>query len=74
MDYDNLKLNILADIEGMDVMEMLEQASFDSISPGICTNPKCEYTTSVEPDSDSGWCEMCETNTVMSCLMLAGVI
>lgn len=68
------KLNLLADIEGMDVMEMLEQASFDGISPGICTNPECEYTTTVEPDQDKGWCEICETKTVISCLMLAGVI
>lgn len=70
----DFKLNLLADIEGMDVMEMLEQASFDGIAPGICMNPDCEYTTNVEPDQDQGWCELCESNTVESCLMLAGVI
>lgn len=57
-----------------DVMELLERATFDSVSPGICTNEGCDYSTEVEPDSDSGWCENCETNTVKSALMLAGII
>lgn len=33
-----------------------------------------EYTTTVEPDCDSGWCENCETQTVKSALILAGII
>ena len=71
---DQEKLAELADIEGMEEMEMLEQATFDSVAPGICMNEECDYTTNVEPDSDSGWCEFCQTNTVKSCLMLAGII
>ena len=71
--YDD-KLNLLADIEGMDVMEMLEEATYDSVAKGICMNEDCDYTTIVEPDCDTGWCESCETNSVKSCLMIAGII
>ena len=68
------KLTELADIEGQDEMAMLEQAVIDSVVPGICMNEDCDYTTGVEPDSDSGWCEFCGTNTVKSCLMLANIM
>lgn len=69
------KLNDLARIEGFDdPMEMLEEAVMDSVCPGICMNPGCDYTIEVEPDQRKGWCEACETNTVKSGLMLAGVI
>ena len=68
------KLEKLAKIEGMDVMDMLEKATFDCVSPGICRNPRCNYTCEVEPDSASGWCEECEANTVVSALRLAGII
>ena len=68
------KLDLLADIEGMEVMEMLEQATFDSVSPGICMTPGCTYTTEVEPDQPHGWCEECNKGTVKSALLLAGII
>jgi len=68
------KLKRLADVEGMDEMELLEEATFDSVAKGICTNSGCDYTTEVEPDQDAGWCELCETPTVKSCLILAGMI
>lgn len=41
---------------------------------GICTNPSCDYTTEVEPDQSHGFCEICETQTVKSCAVLAGII
>ena len=53
---------------------MLEAEGFDSVVPAICMNDDCDYTTGMEPDQTEGWCEVCETNTVMSCLVLAGVI
>lgn len=69
------KLEELADIEGYDsITEMISEATFDGISPGICTNEGCSYTTQVEPDQSAGYCEDCDTNTVKSCLILAGVI
>ncbi len=68
------KLKQLAEIEGMGEMELLEEATFDSVAAGICINDGCDYTCGVEPDSSSGWCEVCETGTVTSCLVLAGLI
>lgn len=68
------KLKQLADYEDLDVMEMLEQASYDSVAPGICDNPGCDYVATVEPDCDAGECEICGTFTVKSCLILAGLI
>jgi hypothetical protein len=56
-----------------DPMAMLEDAVHDSVCPGICR--KCEGTfEEVEPDQDRGWCEQCQENSVISCLMLAGII
>jgi hypothetical protein len=57
-----------------DPMQMLEDATFDSVAPGICSNPGCDYSTEVEPDQDRGWCEECETQTVQSCLVMMGMI
>lgn len=69
------KLETLAELEGFDdPLEMLEQYVVDSVNPGICMNEDCDYCTEVEPDSSTGWCEECETNTVCSCMMLAGII
>lgn len=69
------KLKQLADSEGFDtVMAMLEEATFDSVSPGICTSPGCNYTTEVEADQEEGWCESCTQGTVASAFVLAGLI
>jgi len=68
------KIDKLAEIEGMTVEELLEEATFDSVAKGICTNPDCDYTTTVEPDQSRGWCEICDTQTVASCLILMGMI
>jgi len=70
----NQKLLELAIIEGLEVKELLEEATFDSVCMGICKNKDCDYTAEVEPDQDKGWCEECNTNTVVSPLMLAGII
>ena len=68
------KLEELADASGVSVEELLESAAIDSVVPGICTNGGCDYTTEYEPDQDAGWCEVCDTGTVASALILAGVI
>jgi len=69
------KLSTLAAIEGYaDAMDMLEEATYDSVAPGICRNVDCDYTTEVEPDCQEGWCEECQEGTVESCLILAGII
>jgi len=68
------KLETLAQIEGLDVDTMLERATFDSVTPGICINDFCEYTCEVEPDCRNGWCEECGEGSVQSCLVLAEII
>lgn len=69
------KLKTLAEIEGFSaVIDFLEAASLDSVSPGICTKEGCDYTAEVEPDQDRGWCEECRANSVRSALVLAELI
>jgi hypothetical protein len=69
------KLQDLADCEGYAVLEdMLAAVLADSVSPGICTNPQCSYTTEVEPDQTGGWCEACGERSVVSALILAEII
>ena len=69
------KLNTLAAIEGYDdYMDLLGACFHDSVHPGICINTGCSYTIGVEPDSNAGWCEICQTNTVHSIDVLADVI
>ena len=76
MSYADLhKLEILAELEGFDSpQEYIEEFAISSVVPGICCNSGCDYITNVEPDSEGGWCELCDTNTVKSGLVLAGVI
>lgn len=72
---DQEKLQTLATIEGHDnTVSLLEESVLDSIVPAICTNEGCDYTSDMEPDQDAGWCEECDTTTVKSCLILAGII
>jgi hypothetical protein len=67
------KLEKLRAAEGFESVEaMLEAATFDGVSPAICTN--CDYTCEMEPDQDRGWCENCGQNTVVSALILVGLI
>ena len=69
------KLGKLVDSEGFDSLDDLIAATVsDSVSPAICMNDGCDYTTEMEPDQDRGWCEACGTNTVASALILAGII
>ena len=62
-----------ADEYGYDTMEDMFAASVcDSLVPCICH--KCGYTCEYEPDCIRGWCEECESNSVISVLVLAGMI
>jgi hypothetical protein len=72
---DHEKLAKLAEIEGYKTpLAMCEDRATDSVFPGICMNPECDYTTDVEGDQDAGWCENCDTGTVKSGLVLAGLV
>lgn len=60
----------LAKIEGRDEMDILEEATFDSVAAAICE--ECDYTTELEPD---GTCTCPECGgEVKSCLLWAGII
>ena len=65
------KLKTLAEIEGFSTVDALIQHwHIDSVCPGICGRPNCEYSTNVEPDSRSGWCEECSAGTIISAIEL----
>ena len=69
------KLDELVASEGYATLDdLLEAVVGDSISPGICMNRGCHYTTEVEPDQQHGYCEVCGTQTVKAALILAGII
>lgn len=69
--YKQDKLDFLVEDFGFESAEDLAQrATFDSVSPGICMNVGCEYSTEVEPDQNKGHCELCNTQTVKSGLEL----
>jgi hypothetical protein len=69
------KLRKLARDEGFPtILSMLEATSGDSVSPAICTEPDCDYSTEMEPDQDRGWCDECSKNTMASALVLAGIV
>ena len=66
-------LEKLAEDYGYDNPEnLLEEFITDSVAPGICT--ECGYTTEYEPDQEKGYCEICNKNTVISAMVLAGII
>ncbi len=72
------KLRRLCEIEGFeDETALFAAAISDSVCPAICCNPDdpdCDYTAEMEPDQDQGWCEMCERGTLVSALVLGGII
>lgn len=68
-------LDSLADDEGFDnPFDLCEAFIIDSIVPCICSNKDCGYTTELEGDSRNGYCEECESHSIISCteLMIEG--
>jgi len=69
------KLMKLCDAAGFDCIDdLLSVSIFDSLCPAICMAEGCDYTTLMEPDQAEGYYEACGGNTVVSALVLAGVI
>jgi len=69
------KLMKLCDLEGFKRLEDLLKVSMtDNICPAICMTEGCDHTTEMESDQDAGYCEACGGNTVVSALVLAGLI
>lgn len=72
------KLAKLLEIDGFpDETALFEAAISDSVCPAIFCDPErpeCEYTAEMEPDQDAGWCEECGRGTLVSALVLGGLI
>jgi hypothetical protein len=72
------KLAKLVQLEGFeDENDLFAAAITDSVCPAICCNPdnpECDYTEEKEPDSREGWCEECQAGTMVSGLVLGGLI
>jgi hypothetical protein len=69
------KLMRLCEIEGYENADDLIQAvAIDTVCPAICMTEGCEYTAEMEHDQTEGYCEACGGNTMMSALVLAGLI
>ena len=69
------KLMRLCEIEGFENVEgVLFLSITDSVCPAICMTEGCDFTTEMEPYQEKGYCEMCGGNTVVSVLILAGLI
>jgi hypothetical protein len=66
-------LELITEEEGFeDPMQLLTEYALESVVPGICK--ECEAIYHYEPDQDEGYCEQCGENTVVSCLILAGIM
>jgi hypothetical protein len=72
--FEASKLDLLAETCGLSVTSFIEEYALDDVVPGICMNPDCDYTSEVEPDQREGWCEECDTCSVRSGIVLAGLI
>lgn len=60
-----------------DEQALFAAAGADSVCPAICRNPDnpdCDYTAEMEPDQTQGWRELCERGTLVSALVLGGII
>ena len=68
------KLMALCEIGGIDFEKLATGELFDSIFPGICMTEGCDHVSEVEGDQTEGYCEACGGQTVVSGLILAGVI
>jgi hypothetical protein len=72
------KLRTLWETEGYeDENDLFAAAMADNVCPAICCNPdnpECDYTEEKEPDSRDGWCEECQRGTMVSALVLGGII
>jgi hypothetical protein len=69
------KLMKLCEAEGYaNPLDLAQAVIRDSVSPAICMTEGCDYTAEMEPDQTEGYCEACGGNTMVSALILAGVI
>ncbi len=69
------KLMKLCDLEGYKrIHDLLNASMKDSLCPAIRMTEGCDHTTEMESDQEAGYCEACGGNTMVSALVLAGLI
>ena len=69
------KLQKLAELLGFETVdEMFDAAVTDTACPGICVNPWCDYTPTVAPDDESGYCPNAARTPCKAVSVLAGLI
>ena len=75
MSLTKAKLQKLIEIGGfVDDLALFQVSLGDAVCPAICMNEDCSYTDNLEKDQREGWCPECGTNSMKSCLILAGLI
>ena len=77
---------IVLSIKGSKLMQVCEAEGFasiddllavlvaDSVCPAICMKEGCDYIAPMESDQEEGYCEKCNNNTMVSVLVLVGII
>lgn len=69
------KLMKLCEAEGLaNIDHLLTLAVSDSICPAICMTEGCDHIAPMESDQEEGYCEACGGSTMVSALVLAGLI
>jgi len=69
------KLMTLLQAEGLESIDDLVALSVaDNVCPAICMTEGCDHVAPMESDQEEGYCEACGGNTMMSGLVLAGLI
>jgi hypothetical protein len=57
-----------------DEFELFETAIMATLCPAICIRERCDNMEDLDPDQNQGWCSKCKTNTMVSVLLLGGLI
>jgi hypothetical protein len=69
------KLIKVCEAEGFTSIEDLLAISVaDSVCPAVCMTEGCDHVAPMESDQEEGYCEKCGGNTMVSALILAGLI
>ena len=69
------KLMRVCEAEGFaTVDDLLVLLVVDNVCPAICTTEGCDHIDRMESDQEEGYCETCSGNTMVSVLVLAGLI
>ena len=69
------KLMRVCEAEGFaTVDDLLVLLVVDNVCPAICMTEGCDHIDRMESDQEEGYCEWCSGNTMVSVLVLAGLI